>query len=136
MKKFATAFLSALFIFSMASCGEKEKTNVLESTLNIDVKSVHVTYYEGSPPMAHNWELSQEEISYWKGWLNEGSIVETLEQGDVPKFYDKNGPQYVFDVNHQEKCIEYLEYGTGSAYLCIDDIWYRVDNLKEPFNRY
>ena len=136
MKKFAAVFLLALFILRMISCGEKEENQYLELISNIDVKSVHVTYYEGSPRMAHDWELTQEKIDDWKGWLNERSIVQTFEKGDAPEFYDENGPQYVFDVNNQEKRIEYFEFGTEDAYLCINSTWYRIDNPKEPFNRY
>lgn len=136
MKKYFILFMTLVCILGLISCN---KENIVDMTnadkLLPDVQIVQVTFYSGSD--IHEWELTQEEIKDWIVWLNDLSLEQMNEEDtSIPSDKHESGSRYIFEINTEKMCIQYVDRGDFGVCLLVEDVWYKVSNPKEPFNRY
>ena len=136
MKKCIMLFMIFICILGLVSCynGNTEEMSNVDKFLT-DVQTVQVSFYTGAD--VHEWELTQDEIKEWIVWLN-ALTLEQMSQEDlnIPSDNHESGSRYIFEINTEEMCIQYVDKGDFGVYLLAEDVWYKVINPKEPFNRF
>ncbi len=131
---FCAIIVFALGLVACSSEKESDKMTNADKFLT-DTQKVQVTFYSG--PDIHEWELTQEEIEDWIEWLNNLVLEQkNFDVGSTPDDYYEGGSRYVFDVNTEKARIEYVDYGIDETYLVVNAVWYKVNNPKEPYNKY
>jgi len=136
MKKFIVLFMILVCILGLVSCNNENREDMTNVNKFLpDVQIVQVTFYSG--PDIHEWELTQEEIEDWIVWLNDLSLEQMNEEDtSTPSDKHESGSRYIFEINTEKVCIQYVDLGDFGVYLLAEDVWYKVSNPKEPFNRY
>lgn len=127
----------SLGIVACSSTEDMAKNSYVANTDKFlgEIENVHVTFHSG--PDVHDWELTQDEIDDWEEWFDTLSLEqENFEKSNTPDDNFKGGSRYVFDVNDDERCLEYIDYGADNTYLLFKNVWYKVNNPTEPFNKY
>lgn len=136
MKKYMVLFIALVCILGLVSCNKEYTKDMSNADKFLPaVQIVQVTFYSDSD--IHEWELTQEEIKDWIVWLNDLSLEQmNKEDTSTPNDKHESGSRYIFEINTEKVCIQYVDRGDFGVYLLAEDVWYKVSNPKEPFNRY
>ena len=136
MKKCITFFIALIILLGLVGCN-KENTKDMTNADNFlpNIQMVKVTFYSGSD--VHEWELAPEETEAWIDWLNRLTIERINSKDEyVPNEIHECGSRYIFEINTEKVRIQYVDSGSLGVFLLAEDVWYKVSNPEEPFNRF
>ena len=136
MKKLIVLVLALVCVLGLVGC-KNEHTEDMTNTNRFlpNTQKVQVVFYSGSD--VHEWELAQDEIEDWTNWLNGLTLEQvSFERGTAPETTHTSGTRYIFNVNGEEVQMQYIDEGADGVYLFVNELWYKINNPTEPFNKY